>query len=218
MALRHWLWNLLFPKTNVSPQTHTASKINIAEMQAHGDVAGLIDALKMRDYTIQGEVIHALIALGDITLEPLIALLDSGEVPRSTVAAILATSRDTRAIESLCRLLNDDDGYVQIVADRALEDNPDARAVAPLIQAAQDPKATGRVQAALAYTLYQTADKVPTEVLRQAVQLNDTYVLIFAQVDTSCTFRTYNVTREEADFTQIKQIARQELIRRGLEA
>lgn len=216
--MRHWLRRLLFPNSNGSDQTDAAPKTNIAEMKERGDVTGLITIIKGKDYTAHHEAVQALMALADSAVEPVIGLLDDGKVSRSTVVAILAHSRDLQAIEALCRLLNDDDGYVQIIADRALEDNPDPRAVAPLIQAAQDPKASGRVQAALAYTLYQTAKDVPTDVLRQAVQMNDSYVLIFAQVDTSCSFRTYNHTQEETDFTQIKQLARQELIRRGLEA
>ena len=213
MPKRHWLWNLLFPQKDIPP-----SPSPVAEMEARGDVMGLINVLKGRDYSIRGEAVQALMVLGDIAIGPVISLLEDKAVTHSVVAGILAKSRDIRAIEALCRLLNDEDGYVQLVAEDALEKTPDARAVAPLIQAVQEPKASTRVQSVLAHILDQTAEAVPSEVLRQAVQLSDSYVLIFAQVDTSCTFRTYNVTREETDFTQIKQMARQELIRRGLEA
>jgi HEAT repeat protein len=209
MAKRHWLWNFLFPKTT------------IADMKARGDVAGLVKALDHHDTEIRQVAQEALRALGKHAIEPLIGLLKKGEIPfppRRIVISILAQSRDARAIETLCWMLTDEDEYVRIFVARALENDPDAHAVAPLIQVAQDAKASVHVQTVLRATLDQAANMVPTEVLRQAAQMNDSYVLIFAQVETSCTFRTYNVTHEEADFTQIKQMARQELIRRGLEA
>jgi len=188
-------------------------------MKERGDTIGLINALKHTDYKIRTAAAEALIALGISAVAPLAGVLETGDVYlRRKVVPILAKCRDARAMEALCRALRDDDGYVRLLAMHALEENADARAVAPLIRVAQDPKASVHVQTVLRSVLDRTADTVPAEVLRQAAQMNDSYVLIFAQVDTSCTFTTYNVTSEEADFTQIKQMARQELIRRGLDA
>lgn len=152
-------------------------------------------------------------------IEPMIRLLKEGNVGlRQTAVSSLAKYKDPRAIEALCWALKDADGYVRLLAMHALETNADASAVAPLVKVAQDPQASVHVQTILRLVLDHAATTVSTGDLRQAAQLNDSYVLIFAQIDTSCGFRTYNVTSEDADFSQIKQMARQELIRRGVDA
>lgn len=233
MGIRHWITNLFKP--------------NVAEMKANGNVAKLVNAM-VNDSRISREAEAALLEMGSSAVKPLIGLLNGDFERRLAVARILAQIVDPRCVEPLIGLLKDDsilceiatrglakqktvgsiealcnaltkyDAYVKLLAARALEEIADASAVTPLIRVAQDPKASVHVQTLLRSVLDRDAVNVPTDVLRQAAQMNDSYVLIFAQIDTSCSFVTFNVTDDECDFTQIKQMARQELIRRGLDA
>lgn len=183
-------------------------------------VEALIGRIAMADETLRSEIARVLGQIADPRgVEPLIRLAKDESVRvRQWAVYALTRSESPRVTEALCEALADDDSGVQHTASSALQTRIDARIAATLIRVAQNPKASVEVQDLLRYVLDRSADTVSTEDLRRAAQLNDSYVLIFVQAETSCTFTTFNTTAEECDFTQIKQMARQELIRRGLEA
>lgn len=153
------------------------------------------------------------------SVEPLVRLAKENNITLRQTAVYALTGFDSiLSLHALCEALADADPAVQHMASTALEAHPDACIVATLIRVAQNPKASAGVQTVLRLVLDRAAATVSTEDLRRAAQLNDSYVLIFAQTETSCTFTTYTTTNGECDFTQIKQMARQELILRGLGA
>lgn len=183
-------------------------------------VAPLLVLLEQKQDWLRYTVARLLGVIADRrAVEPLVRMLqEPAGSARQAAAAALGRFDDPRAIEALCRALVDEDPTVQILAEKSLENNAAAPAVAPLVRLAHDPKASVHVQTILRLALDRAAQAVATEDLRAVVRLNDSYVMIFTQVESSCAFTSYNVTNEERDFTQIKQMARQELIRRGLEA
>jgi len=195
------------------------NKSNIERMKERGDAAGLLNALESFDPKVRNDAAEALGSLGSAGVDSLLALLKEGDsTQRRAVIPILAKYEDSRAKDALCWALIDTDGYVQYLAKRVLNKRGDPGTTETLIEVAQHPKATVHVQTALRSVLYQAPEGVAEEALRKLVAMNDSYVLIFAQVDTSCSFKTMCVSSEEADFSRIKQLARQELIRRGLDA
>lgn len=178
-------------------------------------VEPLIDRIPTADTMLRIHIARILGQIADVrAVEPLVRLSKEGHINlRQTALGGLARFDNMVALIALCEALADEDGGIQETATKALEAHADGRIVATLIRMAQNPKASVGVQTVLRLALDRAAATVSTEDLRRAAHLNDSYVLIFAQAETSCSFTTYNLTTEECDFTQIKQMARQELIR-----
>jgi len=183
-------------------------------------VEALVGRIDTADDTVRIAIARILGQIADPrAVEPLVRLAKANYITLRQTAVYALTRFDSiLSLHALCEALADDDPGVQDMAATALQSHADGRIVATLIDMAQNPKASVGVQTVLRLALDRAAATVSTEDLRRAAQLNDSYVLIFAQAETSCTFTTYNTTAEECDFSQIKQMARQELIRRGLEA
>ncbi len=97
---------------------------DMARMEKHKDVHGLIQALSERDEKVRGEIVFALMRLGDkYAIEPLvhIALKDSDDYVREFAATALHEFGNKRAIEPLIDVLKHNDGEVRENAEIALE-------------------------------------------------------------------------------------------------
>jgi HEAT repeat protein len=199
-------------------QRRTASAALIA--MGGEAVPGLVALLCNADISYAWAIVQCMVQIHDERcIDPFAALArNSQESFRRTAIDYLGRSGSWRATEALCRALADEDGLVCESALRGLQSSADPAAVGHLVRVAHDPKASVHVETALRRAIEKTAWNVSEEDLRAAIQLSDSYVLVYAQIESSCTFTTYNISRVPTDFTQVKQLARQELIRRGLTA
>jgi HEAT repeat protein len=149
-------------------------------------------------------------------VEALIETLKSGPQPlRKAAAESLSKIGDGKAVEPLtAALLNDDSWEVRQTAAEALCRLSEARAIRPLIAALADKKLhnSGGVVRTLQRMLEQDVEKISVADLRSLASLNS-FVEIGQHSD-KCGW-TYE---REVDCSPLKQLARQELIRRGLEA
>lgn len=134
-------------------------KPNIKKMKAKGDVEGLIEALKHKDWRVQWDAAEALGEVGDArAVEPLIQALKDvyfveskfQDDERVHVARLLGVGQGMvvigevalpalfkigePAIESLIQALKDKEHVVRLGAARVLGEIGDARAVEPLIE------------------------------------------------------------------------------------
>jgi HEAT repeat protein len=109
----------------------------IEKLRAEADVGGLIETLRYyQDCSLRTEAVKALVQLGPVALEPLIAALkDSCEGVRFCAAHTLWKIGDARAVEPLIAALGDRDPDVRLKAAVALGDIGDERAIKPLIDA-----------------------------------------------------------------------------------
>ena len=179
-------------------------------------VEPLIAALK--DDRRQEKAAKVLGEIGDVrAVEALIAVLKEGYSVRRAAVEALGKIGDRRAVEPLSALVKDRDEKAVEVLGKI----KDARAIAPLIEYAKydegraetEPKAQTAIWA-LREVLEAAAKDASTDDLREAAGLEN-----LARLRSSdwCAGRDnpYEVT---IDCAQIRQLARQELIRRGLEA
>jgi HEAT repeat protein len=169
----------------------------------------LIGALM--DTTVRNEVIEVLGILGDVrAVEPLIAVLQTQGVERSVTMfrtiEVLVGLGDLRAVDPLIILtLQDQDIYVRFAAVKALSRLIDARAVRPLITIAGN---TDQVYfAGNTVSLSVIAIKGLQKVLEFcAPSIDPEDLRLIAALEGMLKYR------------QVRQLACQELIRRGLQA
>jgi len=208
--MARWNWRSLF----------AASRPNIERMKRDFNTAGLINALLNDDPQVQEEAHAALNELGDSAVSIVIRMLRASKTPKRLRRALVILSQFTSpvACEALCAALYDNDPNTRLTAFEYLKNRTEAEFVGPLLKAAEDDRVTVQIQTLLRQVLYYSASDVPDELLREAAALNDSYVVIFTQNLSSCGFVTFTTSSEEADFSTIKQLARQELIRRGMDA
>jgi HEAT repeat protein len=86
---------------------------------------------------------QALVAMGAVSIDPLISALDDPN-RRLLAAATLGAARDLRAVTPLVRVLSSNDSAACAAAARALGDIRDPAALEPLIRASGDPDADVR--------------------------------------------------------------------------
>ena len=119
-------------------------KPDVDQLQARGDVAGLIKALKDSDAQLRRSAVLALGGLGSQdAVSPLCEHLtrDSDGYVRSACARSLERLRNAASVECLLWSLNSDpDPFVQKCAASALGVIGDPRAVADLKRALRPPK------------------------------------------------------------------------------
>ena len=109
---------------------------NVEKLRATGDIRGLIKALTDRDPRIRDAARKALITIGSLAVEPLIAALNYESVlVRRNAASALGAIGDRRAVDALVLALKDTDWHVYHHAAVSLGLLHDARAVEPLIMA-----------------------------------------------------------------------------------
>ena len=96
------------------------------------------------EYELERRLVHdTLIAMGRVSVGPLIAALDD-HARRCSAAAALGTIRDACAVPALVDMLSDREPTAQATAARALGEIRDPRALEALVRASGDPHADVR--------------------------------------------------------------------------
>jgi hypothetical protein len=91
---------------------------------------------------LRNRILETLQTFGDEVLYPALELLDHKDDQIRTGALVLAEGfKDPRLINPLCKLINDDDWWLQIIACEALGNLGDERAVPHLVEALKNPDA-----------------------------------------------------------------------------
>jgi HEAT repeat protein len=103
----------------------------------------LVRRLRVGDEPERRLVDETLIAMGSISVRPLIAALDD-HARRCAAAAVLGTIRDARAVPALVDMLSAREPAAQAAAARALGEIRDPRALEALVRASGDPDADVR--------------------------------------------------------------------------
>ncbi len=164
----------------------------------------------------------AALALGQIedarAVEPvLLALHHRDTTVRWAAAQALGELGDARVVEPLVVLLGDSQHDVQRVAAQALTSLGDARAVEPLMEMATDSRRPWRDGAsALQAVLERTASQVPVETLHRIASTTFLRAVHYEAAPECPSFDRWEIVDD--DSSRVVQLARQELVRRGLEA
>jgi HEAT repeat protein len=160
------------------------------------------------------------IKLGTVAVEALaVALNDESVDVERRVARVLGEQGDTPVTDLLIATLEHQDYGVQQEAVKSLGNIGDARAVMPLITVIKESNTSSSVEnavRALEKVLGRTAASVTPEDLREAARLGDMNGIEHISVQGD-----YSVEEYDEPWTvscsQIRRLARQELIHRGLE-
>jgi HEAT repeat protein len=160
------------------------------------------------DREIRQAAARALARIGDErAVVPFVVALKHYDVRDIAIRALIKFGRT--AMEPLIAALEDNEPAVRQSIAYALGDIGDARAVAPLIEVLKDKASARFVEAGLRVLLEHAASSMSPAHLR-----------LVASVDNTCVCLQPNdcghLVDGTLDCTQIKQLARQELIRRGL--
>jgi len=142
------------------------------------------------------------------------ALKDKDSKVREAAAKTLGIIVDYRAVEPLIAALKDGSVNVAEEATRALGEIGDTRAVDPLISAIQNKDIAEDTRDALCRIMEKSAAEINVNCLRSIAQLTDV-----TQIYSSPGCSYYGSHHQgKLDCSRLKQLARQELIRRGIEA
>jgi HEAT repeat protein len=161
--------------------------------------------------------LSGLVALGAAAVEPLcLALEDQDGYTRRFAAEALARIGDPRAVAPLVVALQESEVYVQRYVAGALARVGDARAVAPLCIALGKPEIAREALQALHAVLERTAGSVLIDDLRRVASLADDGHAVVEVPDTDGGYLSWEQVDERLDCRPVKQLARQELERRGL--
>lgn len=182
-------------------------------------VEPLIAALKSRDAHsgLRWSAARVLAKVGAAAVEPLMtALKDSDERIRKIAAWALGEIKDARAVETLITALKDSNDEVRGGAAKALGEIKDARAVQPLVDLTRDRLVAEVAVGALEKILCGNATSVKTESLQAAANLTSRSQTLFGHSD--CSDNKWEIGKKDLDCWQVRQLARQELIRRGIQA
>jgi HEAT repeat protein len=176
----------------------------------------LVTALKDKDYKVRYNAAETLGQIGDAqAVQPLVvALNDEIQAVRSTAAAALGKIGDPSAVEPLLKALEEKDVGTQENAIEALVQIGDPRAIKPILTRAHGTFARKAV-IWLRSTLNRVAANATEEDLRAVASLTlFEWGVTYADPHCGADNEWGNVP---IDCSQVKQLARQELIRRGLE-
>ncbi len=177
--------------------------------------------------TDQKEEVRAAAAriLGQIrdarAIEPLLATLKETQLWSLARAAAQALGQigDVRAVEPLVGALKGQDWQLRLVAAQALGQIGDAHSVRSLVTFVNDADIAEKVVEALRKILEHAIGDVGPKDLRAVAQLQDANQMAFfptGRVRDDCV--EYRQGLQRVDCSQLRQLTRQELIRRWLEA
>lgn len=169
------------------------------------------------EFAPRWQALVGLVTLGDVAVAPLCdALQDPNAYTRRFAAEALRRIGDSRAVMPLVVALQESEVYVQRYVAGALAVLGDARAVEPLYTALQNLALAREALAALQVVLARTAGNVPTHVLRLLIGLADDGRAVVEVPDTDGGYLSWNQVEQWLDCRPVKQLAQQELARRGL--
>lgn len=201
----------------------------------------LVSALKAYDKDVRRSATEALGNIGEAAVEPLVAaIMDSDRNMRQCAAWVLhrlkwqpaddtqravlaiadqewdkAVRLGVAAVEPLVAMLKNSDWDMRQSAAEALGKIGDARAVQPLLSLTKDSEVAGEAAQAMQAILRNAVASVATETLLAVTDL--AYVVHIHRETDGC--GGHRRTGEaKLDCGQLRQLARQELIRRGTQA
>lgn len=148
---------------------------------------------------------------------PLVAALKDKESDvREEVVKALAQIGDMRALEPLVAMLKDEHYHVRQVTAEVLGKIGDARAVGPLLAALKTKQwnMAGKAAESLRKVLCNHVAQVGTEILREIAHLDN---MVEVQKHYDINGNLEKTLTRPVDCSEVKQLARQELIRRGME-
>jgi HEAT repeat protein len=200
----------------------------LGELDDARAVEPLIGLLHGKDrWSVRDAAVLALGRLGDArAVEPLIGLLhdEDGSLVQKAVEALTAIGAS--AVEPLIDALDDKDEYVRGAAVGALRAIGDVRAVdpelvalrgevEPLVAALESDERSRGAMEQLVSALERSLQSIDADLLRRVGLLRDQLLL---EVSESICYEFRDLYGGTIDCSQVKQLARQELIRRGLRA
>jgi HEAT repeat protein len=186
--------------------------------------------IKLGDVDQLGSAQKALQAIGAPAVEPLLAVLngDDGWYARRAAVRALGEIGDARAVDPLCVTLCYDDNHIvreaalealQAIGPPAVEALTGAlrEKIEPLLALLDDEEESGYALDELVPALELSSQDVDADLLRKIVRLGD-HVEFFPDYRRAAQRRGCLFDAQDVSCSQVKQLARQELIRRGLQA
>jgi len=179
-------------------------------------VRPLVAALKGCHWKVKQRAAEALGKIGDAqAVQPLLALLeDEISWARRAAAKALGEIGDAQAVRPLVAALEDDDSSVQATAAGALGKIGDAQVVELLVELTAKPDRAEQAINVLELVLEKNAQLIPLEDLQALSALNN---VVRFRYNYECNVSNYK-TEVPVNCSRLRQLARQELIRRGQNA
>jgi HEAT repeat protein len=162
------------------------------------------------------QALAGLVKLGAAAVLPLCqALKDPNAYTRRFAAEALAKIGDRRAIAPLIIALQESELYVQRYVVGALGAVGDGRAIEPLYRALANREIAQKAAFALHAVLKRAAEAASPNLLQQIASLNDEGVYVAEVPDTDGGYLSWEREERRLDYRPVKQLAQQELERRG---
>jgi HEAT repeat protein len=225
---RAMLWWTLWQLQSVNYRVRTKAVEKLRASRDPRAIELLIARLAHKDRYVWWNAAEALGQLGNTrAVEPLIVRLtdENSSVLRATMKVLEQLDPQWRqsegaraAVPALLVRLTDQAGDVRKSAAGALGEFGDARAVRPLIKLAVDRECADMAIYALSSVIKRDPSGVKAEDL-QAVARLDSVVGVFIDYSTdNCGYCVSSRIERQVDCHLVRQLARQELIRRGFSA
>jgi HEAT repeat protein len=169
------------------------------------------------EFAPRWKALAGLLKLGAAAVVPLCqALQDQNGYTRRFAAEALGKIGDARAVVPLVIALQQSEVYVQRYVAGALAALGDARAVEPLCTALRHPDVAREALLALHAVLERAAGNVSIDDLRLVASLEDDGRYVVEVPDTDGGYLSWERVEYQQDCRPVKQLAQQELGRRGL--
>jgi hypothetical protein len=169
------------------------------------------------EFAPRWKAMAGLVELGTVAVVPLCdALREQSAYTRRFAAEALGKIGDPRAVPPLVSALQESEAYAQRYVAQALALLGDARAVEPLCAALANPDVAREALLALRVVLERTAGTAPISALRRVASLEDIGRSVVEVPDTDGGYLSWERVEYGLDCRPVKQLARQELGRRGL--
>lgn len=204
-------------KNGTTPSEREAVAKALSEIRETQAVQPLVAVLKDKDSSVREAAARALGKIGDVqAVQPLAAAIDNREFDLVTVEAAWALGGigDAQAVRPLVAALEDDDSSVQATAAGALGKIGDAQVVELLVELTAKPDRAEQAINVLELVLEKNAQLIPLEDLQALSALNN---VVRFRYNYECNVSNYK-TEVPVNCSRLRQLARQELIRRGQNA
>jgi HEAT repeat protein len=184
-------------------------------------VEPLVAMLKDSESKLREAAAGALVQIGQPSVEQLVAALNDESVDvRTTAAQVLGQIGDMQAVEPLVKMVDDDNKGVRTTVVQALVRIGDPRAVQLLLMEAIISNDSQRNIDGLVTILEHLASDVEVIDLRTIVDQKDKYHTKTERYRNPLDdddWQSHEITVWSKDYRKARQLAREELVRRGLE-
>lgn len=211
---------------DVDPRLKKEAIHALGERKCLKSVPMLIELIKNPGvrWLIRAETALALGAIGSPQALPVILELasDQHEVVRTSACRALGRFRADEAFAALSKLTRDASDEVKAVAAEMLGHFADSRAVKALMELTKNPEVARAAVEALLYLVRTMPQQLLADDLKPLAHFADVETTVYnvpddedLQGSTSSSAPTFVTTKEKLDCSVIRQIAGQELARRG---